>query len=95
MWLTKINLLSRFILFKVINAVRTDLSNDQSVSLGEASSYACLALSESCGSAGGALSLWIKIEDCNVDGGIISSCHNYQQGFVMRCWTTAGRLRIW
>ena len=73
-------------MFKFDNAVRTDRSQYQSVNLGDLSSHACLIIPESCGSVGGALSVWIKIEDCSGDGGIISSNRNDYEGLQISCW---------
>ena len=74
-----------FFLFEVKNAVSTDRLQKQWVSLGCASAYACLTIPESCGSAGGALSAWIKIGSCPGNGGIISSYHLGQEGFIITC----------
>ena len=81
----KIFYLTCFI-FQFNNAVHTDRTQHQSVELGDLSVYACLTIPESCGSAGGALSVWIKIEDCAGEGGIISSDQYFQEGLVVRCF---------
>ena len=65
------------------NAVHTDRSQYQSVDLGNLSAHACLTIPESCGSAGYALSVWIKIEDCAGIRGIISSHQDGRGGFFI------------
>ena len=73
-------------MFKLNNAVYTDRSRYQSVELGDLSAHACLTIPESCGSAGAALSVWIKIEDCAGEGGIISSYQYLHEGLLIRCF---------
>ena len=65
-------------IFQVNNAINTDNTQKQWVSLGNLS-IACLTIPETCGSAGGALSAWIKIGATDLIGGIISSYH-YSEG---------------
>ena len=71
--------------FQANHAVQTDRSQNQSVNLGDLSARACLTIPESCGSTGGALSVWVKIEDCSGDGGIISSNQIDHEGFQVKC----------
>ena len=75
-----------YVMFKFDNAVRTDHSQYQSVDLGDLSVHACLTIPGSCGPAGGALSVWIRIEDCSGEGGIISSYQYLHEGLLVRCF---------
>ena len=47
---------------------------------------ACITRPETCGAAGGAISVWIKIVDClNQYGGVISSYRPQRSNFFIRC----------
>ena len=76
----------RYSMPKFNSAVYTDRSQNQTVNLGDLSAHACLTIPESCGSAGGALSVWIKIEDCSGNGGIISLNQNGYEGLLISCF---------
>ena len=64
----------------VNNAISTDSTQRQWVNLGNLS-IACLTVPDTCGSAGGALSAWIKIGDTDFPTGGIISLFAYSEGF--------------
>ena len=58
----------------------------------------CLSQPESCGAAGGAVSMWLKIIDCYGAGGILETNNiDRSLGFVMFCWISEDRTHqeIW
>ena len=59
------------LIFKVNKAVKTKRSEKQWMELGNISTLACFVIPNSCGSAGGALSVWMKIEECSDEQGVI------------------------
>ena len=79
MLLLPLNVKPNFI--QVNNAISTDKTQRQLVSLGNLS-IACFTIPGTCGSAGGALSAWIKIGATGFMGGIISS-FDYSEGFLV------------
>ena len=46
---------------------------------------ACMTRPETCGAAGGAISLWMNIIDCPYDAGILSSHKSLTTGFRTIC----------
>ena len=63
----------------------TNLTNQEWVTLGDLSNVACLTIPNSCGSAGAALSLWIRILDCPRYSGIITTQYRIREGFCILC----------
>ena len=62
-----------FCFHQVNKALTLDHTRSQWVDLG-IHKQACMAQPETCGSAGGAISLWVKMVDCSTEPcGIISS----------------------
>ena len=49
---------------------------------------ACMTRPETCSSAGGAISVWIKFIDCPNHGGIISSRGTWKRGLLFSCSST-------
>ena len=78
------NLTLKSKLFQVNNGISTNLTENQWVDLGNLSAVACLPLPDSCGTAGGAMSVWIRILDCPDGTGIISS-FDVMTGFHVFC----------
>ena len=74
-------------IFQFYKAVRTDRSQKAWVNLGNLSTVACIVVPESCGLAGGALSVWIKIEDCPNYAGIISPQHHADESLLLSCFS--------
>ena len=72
----------KFNFIQVNNAISTDNAQKQWVSLGNLS-VACLTIPETCGSAGGALSAWIKIGNTDYPSGGIISSSDYSEGFLV------------
>ena len=58
--------------YQVNSAVSLDRTRNQWVDLG-IHSEACMTRPETCGTAGGAISLWVKVIDCPRYAGIIPS----------------------
>ena len=71
--------------FQVNSALTLDHTQSQWVDLG-IHIEACMTRPETCGSAGGAISVWLKVIDCPY-GGIISS-HSHSTGSVIYCTAT-------
>ena len=73
-------------IFQLNKAVRTDLSKKQWLNMVNISALACFVIPQSCGSAGGALSVWMKIEECPDETGVVSSLiSEFSEGFLMAC----------
>ena len=46
----------------------------------------CMTRPETCGAAGGAISLWLKVHECHNSGGIITTRENADStGFSIYC----------
>ena len=73
---------------QVNNAISTDYAQKQWVNLGNLS-IACLTIPETCGSAGGALSAWIKIGDTDYPSGGIVSSFDLSEGFDVLTYNDA------
>ena len=52
--------------------VKTDLALQQWMDLGNLS-QACITVPESCGTNGGTVAAWIRVLECEDDGGIVTS----------------------
>ena len=50
-----------------------DQTRSQWVDLGDSGQKACMTRPETCGAAGGAISLWVNVIECPGNGGIVSS----------------------
>ena len=72
------------ILNQVNNAVATNISQAQWIDLG-VHAEACMTRPETCGAAGGAVSFWMKLIDCNDFGGVISTVSLSETGFQVYC----------
>ena len=59
-------------------------NNKQWVDLGDLS-VACITRSETCGSEGASLSVWLKVDVCPTDSGIMSSVGIGTSGFSIVC----------
>ena len=73
---------------QVNKAVRTNLTEKQWVNMGTISPLACFVIPKMCGSAGGALSVWMKILECQKETGIITSLNasEISEGFLVTCY---------
>ena len=69
-----------FWIHQVNSALYLDRPNKQWVDLGNYNE-ACMAQSETCGTAGGAISMWLKIIDCHPDYCGIISTFDGETGF--------------
>ena len=72
---------------KINSAVSTDGSRNQRIDLGS-HTEACMTRPETCGTAGGAVSFWLKDIDCGNDynNGIISTQQSGTfSGFNVQC----------
>ena len=49
---------------------------------------ACMTRPETCGAAGGAISLWLKIINCPNSDGVITSRRSWRRGFLIYCQST-------
>ena len=49
---------------------------------------ACMTRPETCGAAGGAISLWVNVTDCAPGGGILSSLTDGTSGSLIFCQGT-------
>ena len=45
----------------------------------------CLTHPESCGAAGGAISLWFRVLECFVAGAIVTTTYNSTAGYHINC----------
>ena len=77
--------------FEVGSAISTDRSQNQWIDLG-IQTEACMALPDTCGAAGGAISMWLKVDPhpANYRTGILTSVQTFDfntdsTGFVMLC----------
>ena len=77
-------------LSQVNKAISTDNAQRQWVSLGNLS-VACLTKAQTCGSAGGALSVWIKLGATDYPTGGIISSFDYSEGFQVFVYNNALR----
>ena len=59
-------------MFQVNSAVSINKTRSQWVDLG-IHTEACMSQPETCGAAGGAISMWVNIIDCSNNGGIITT----------------------
>ena len=74
--------------FQINSAVKSDRNHRQWIDLG-VHTEACMALPGTCGTAGGAISLWVKVIDCpsNESCGIITTLQGGRfQGLLIRCF---------
>ena len=65
------------------SAVATNRTKKQWIGLG-VHTEACLTRPETCGAAGGAISLWLRLKDCPDWSGIIST-QETGTGFIIYC----------
>ena len=63
-------------IFKIGFAVRTDRSRKEWIDLG-IHTEACMTQPDTCGSKGGAISVWFKVTNCSTLGAIFSSQPDY------------------
>ena len=73
-----------FICYQVNNAWTVDRTKRQWVDLG-IDTEACMTLPETCGAAGGAISLWMNVIDCQWFGGTVSSLKSGTTGSMIYC----------
>ena len=67
------------------NAVKTDRDHIQYVELGDLST-GCIAIPDTCGPEGGAVSLWFKLPSaCNIHMGLLTSATVDSSGFIFGC----------
>ena len=85
-WGSKFNYMLVFLFFKVNKALILDQNKKQWVDLG-IHTEACMTRPETCGAAGGAVSLWMRVIDCPSTGGIVSSYVDFKSYFVIYCET--------
>ena len=74
-------------MLQVNKAVRTNLTEKQWVNMGTFSPLACFVIPTTCGAAGGALTVWMKILECPDETGVITSLNvsNFSEGFLVTC----------
>ena len=75
-----------FIFYQVNNAWTLNHTNSQWVDLG-IHTEACMTRPETCGAAGGAISLWLNVIDCSPGDGIISSYDYLRTGLIVFCYS--------
>ena len=75
---------SFYICPQVNSALTLDHTKRQWVDLG-VHTEACMTLPETCGAAGGAVSMWMKLMECPILCGIISSLAYLTTGSLMYC----------
>ena len=75
---------------QVDKAVSTDRAQNQWVDLGNLSA-ACITRPDTCGSDGAALSVWLKLTDCQDPDGVISShtASAFSAGLLVCCPSTS------
>ena len=73
-----------FYFTQVNSALTLNRTNNQWVDLG-IHTEACMTRPETCGAAGGAISLWINVIECPINGGIISSRAEGSSGSRIVC----------
>ena len=81
---TFVHLIKKFYFFQTSRTVKTDMTLTQSLELGNLS-IACITIPESCGTQGGTVGVWVKVIDCQHQGGIITSLHYPQTSFSILC----------
>ena len=69
---------------KVNKALIVDRTKKQWVDLG-IHTKACMTRPETCGAAGGTISLWIRVIDCPSIGGIVSSYASFKTDSHVYC----------
>ena len=69
--------------FKTNSAVATERTKKQWIDLG-VHTEACMTRPETCGAAGGAMSLWVRLNDCPDWSGIISTFET-GTGLIVYC----------
>ena len=66
--------------------MRTDRGINQWIDVG-IHNEACITQPDTCGAAGGAVSLWVKVIDCGFDDGIFTTMENTQmRGVAITCY---------
>ena len=71
--------------FKINSAVSTEIFLNQWIDLG-IHTEACMTRPETCGTAGGAFSLWLRLTDCPQSAGIITTIDDSEKtGFCLWC----------
>ena len=75
----------KIILPQVNKALNLDKTKSQWIDLG-IHSEACMTRPETCGAAGGAISLWVNLFDCPF-GAIISTLVDGSQGAAINCFS--------
>ena len=74
--------------FKINSAVSTNISLNQWIDLG-IHTEACMTRPETCGAAGGAFSVWLRLVDCPHGAGIITTIDDLNKtGFRLWCKDT-------
>ena len=71
-------------IFQIHSAVATDRTKRQWIDLG-LHTEACLTQPETCGTAGGAISLWLNLVDCPVWSGVLSSRESGKTSSFILC----------
>ena len=75
-------------MLKINCALSTNRTKKQWVDLG-IHTEVCMTRPETCGEAGGAISMWVNIIDCGYRGGIVSSADQTSSSrFEISCTTT-------
>ena len=70
--------------FKINSSVITDRTKNQWIDLG-IHTEACMTRPETCGAAGGAISLWLKVINCSDDGIITTRSDRNSTGSIVFC----------
>ena len=82
---TQTNYMCNFI-FQINSAVSLDRSRQQWINLG-VHPEVCITQPDTCGAAGAAVSLWVKIFECFPQGGILTINLNIEgTGLTMFCY---------
>ena len=74
------------VFLKINSAVSTDRTRNQWIDLETHPDVACMTRPETCGAAGGAISVWVNVIDCPQTAGIITSIDDPDKnGFSIWC----------
>ena len=70
--------------FQVNDGVSTNLAREDWINLG-IHLEVCLTHPESCGAAGGAISLWFRLNGYSIAGAIVTTTYNTSAGYHIVC----------
>ena len=70
--------------FQINSAISTDRAQSEWVNLGVHLEI-CMTHPESCGAAGGAISVWFRIVACSLAGAVVTTVSNSTAGYHIYC----------